>query len=160
MTRRLLPALLLVAAVIGGVKAFSCYSESIGARDAKIAALSSTVAALQKSTARTDTVYRVDTMRFTKWKTNYDTLRDTVLTHLTDTLRIKEYVHVTDSTIAACSAVVLTCEQRVAQRDSIIDLQGLRLKAERGRDRILGIKLPSRTTMFLSGAVAGFLLRR
>lgn len=77
----------------------------------------------------TDTVYSTDTIRFSRWRTRWDTAR------ITDTVMRDSVVYVNrdiaDSTISACRAVVASCERRVAARDSLITALNASLKAER-----------------------------
>ena len=75
---------------------------------------------LEHRVKATDTVYRIDTLYFTRTLKVEVAKRDTVLKHLTDTVLVKQFIAAADTAIRACQSVVLTCEQRVAQRDSII----------------------------------------
>lgn len=161
MTRAIPPLLMAGVAVTAGVWGYNRYQREIGRRDHALMVRDSAIATLMREARHVDSIYVTDTIRLTKWKTAYDTTRDTVLAHLTDTIRVKEYVHVADSTIAACSRVVLTCQLRVAQRDSIILQQASQLKILRTPPRLFGlIPMPSRTLVFGLGLVGGYLLHR
>jgi hypothetical protein len=69
-----------------------------------------------------DTQYHTDTLYFDRKLKVEVALHDTVVKHLTDTVLVRAYIAAAETTIAACQSVVLTCEQRVAQRDSLIRL--------------------------------------
>jgi hypothetical protein len=69
-----------------------------------------------------DTQYHTDTLYFDRKLKVEVALHDTVIKHLTDTVLVSRYIAAAETTIAACRSVVLTCEQRVAQRDSLIRL--------------------------------------
>jgi hypothetical protein len=56
-------------------------------------------------------LYRTDTVTLTRWRTRWDSI---VGPGRTDTLTVGQVIGVADSTIRACTAVVQTCEQRVA----------------------------------------------
>ena len=75
---------------------------------------------LRHQVAVTDTLYRTDTLYFTRTLKVEVARRDTVLKHLTDTVLVKQFVYAADTALHACTAVIKTCEQRVAERDSII----------------------------------------
>jgi hypothetical protein len=77
---------------------------------------------LRHSVAHTDSIYRTDTLYFTRKLKVAVAMHDTVIKHLTDTILVKQFIAAQDTAIQACQSVVLTCEQRVAQRDSIIKL--------------------------------------
>ena len=88
----------------------------------RLHASDSTLAVLSKRAKATDTLYRRDTVRLRVATQHWDTVKagvDTVtLSVPVETVR---YIIATaDTTIRACSLVVQTCEQRVAQRDSLI----------------------------------------
>jgi hypothetical protein len=70
--------------------------------------------------ARVDTVYTRDTLTLWRQVRRTDTLTQTVEAWKHDTVRVVEYVRQADSTIRSCTATVLTCEQRVAVRDSAL----------------------------------------
>lgn len=83
----------------------------------------STAKALGRTIRATDTVYRRDTVRLTRRVQAWDTVTR-VVEALPDTVRVPVEVvrwvaAEADSTIQACRSVVQTCEQRVAQRDSL-----------------------------------------
>lgn len=157
-----LPALLSGGLVVLGVGLLvRNVQREIGRRDHALMVRESAIATLMREARHVDSIYVTDTIRLTKWKTAYDTTRDTLLKHLTDTLRVVEYIHIADSTIAACSQVVLTCQVKVEQRDSIIQQQASQLKILRTPPRRFGlIPAPSRTLVFGIGLVGGYLLHR
>jgi hypothetical protein len=98
----------------------------------RLHASDSTVAALSARGRGVDTIYRRDTLRMRvavqRWDTvlqavvSWDTLRVSVPA---DTVRV--FVSKAEEAINACLIVAQTCEQRVANRDSII----VQLKAQR-----------------------------
>lgn len=56
--------------------------------------------------------YRTDTMRLTRWRTQWDTL--IAERHYHDTVWLDRVIATGDSTIRACTAALVTCERRVA----------------------------------------------
>lgn len=97
----------------------------------------STLKILARNVKATDTVYRNDTVRLVRRVQVWDTVTR-VVAALPDTVRVpvetvRWIVAEADSTITACRSVVQTCEQRVAQRDSLNALLSQRLKIEQAR---------------------------
>lgn len=97
----------------------------------------STLKILARNVKAVDTVYRNDTVRLTRRVQTWDTVTR-VVAALPDTVRVpvevvRWVVAEADSTIAACRSVVQTCEQRVAQRDSLNAILSQRLKIEQAR---------------------------
>jgi len=91
----------------------------------RLHASDSTIAALTQRARTVDTLYRTDTVHLRVAIARWDTVRQTV--EHWDTARVavpaetvKVIVRAAEQVVNACSVVVLTCEQRVAQRDSII----------------------------------------
>jgi len=125
-----------VVAVLVAAGAKGCYDHGQreqGALRERLRAADSTAKALAVSVRRVDTVYRRDTLRLTRALTRWDTVRAGV-----DTLTMRDTVAVpvevvrwvvasADSAVSACRSVVQTCEQRVAVRDSLLDVQRRRL---------------------------------
>lgn len=130
------------AAALGG----AFYAGQWVARDAVLAAARDTV---RVELRRLDTVYQRDTVRLTRWRERWDTVRQDVERWKHDTLRVVEYVQVADSTIRACVAALATCEQQKA---------ALTLRAELAEEayRRTVAQVPSarRRTLELVGAVA------
>lgn len=56
-------------------------------------------------------VYQIDTLRLTRWRVRWDSIR---VPGATDTIPVEVVVRVADSTILACTAALQTCEERVA----------------------------------------------
>lgn len=106
-------------------------SEAIGRWQEIAKRLQADSAATAASIRRTDSVFSRDTLRLRITETRYVRARDTILAHLTDTVRVREFVTAADSTVAACRAVVATCEQRVAARDSLIAVLGRQRQSDR-----------------------------
>lgn len=75
-----------------------------------------------------DTLYQRDTLRLTRWREKWDTVRQDVERWKHDTVRVVEYVQVADSTIRACTAALRTCEQRAALEGQRADLAEAKLK--------------------------------
>lgn len=95
----------------------------------RLHASDSLVVALSKRAKATDTIYRRDTVRLRIATQHWDTVKagiDTVTISVPIEV-VRTVIATADTTIRACSLVVQTCEQRVAQRDSII----LTLKSQR-----------------------------
>lgn len=99
---KVLPWLLVAGLLVGGFFGNRHYSEQI--------------AQLEHRKAQVDTVYLTDTLRLTKVYRITDSVLATVDTIIhVDTVRV-----LLANERAACNAVIQTCEQRVAIRDSII----------------------------------------
>lgn len=87
----------------------------------RLHASDSVVAVLRARTAAIDTVYRVDTVRLRvavdRWRevTRWDTVTAPVPAET-----VKVIVATGTAALNACQQVVVTCEQRVATRDSLI----------------------------------------
>jgi arylamine N-acetyltransferase len=143
----------LAAAVVAG-------AWEMGRKQGEVTALRHQVVVVRDSIRLLDTVYQRDTVRLWRLKEQWETIYDTTLIteRLTDTVWIRQALVTADSTIRACIATVLTCEQRVALEAKRADLaeQQLTTWAHRDRDK-------ERVKMALSAAVgltAGWLIRR
>lgn len=158
--------LMLGAAAYGAVSLYGAANQRIGRLQSQIAVRDSTIAVLQQSKRKIDSVYvtKTDTLRIVRHRTDSLLRLDTLLIHRTDTLtriRIDTVRQLVERERIACDAVVLTCEQKVATRDSIISLQELQLKALGRKDKWLGfLPAPSRTLLFGVGLAGGYLLHR
>jgi len=104
----------LVLLALGAAAALVAGAWELGRRDGRAEGLAVKRAAVVETLAVLDTVYRRDTLRLRVLVTRWDTLRQTVDQWKRDTLVVERVVQVADSTIRACTATVLTCEQRVA----------------------------------------------
>lgn len=161
--------------------AYGTYQRHVGALNATIKARNVAIDSLEARGARLDAAYTADTAQFARERQGYEAARATLLRQLArrsapvaplssadsaapptvtiplppDSATVHDFIRSADSTIAACSVVVLTCEQRVAVRQALADSLTVQLKAERSKGRLFGIPLPSREVMFLLGAVAG-----
>lgn len=110
------PALAVALLVVGLL--YGCEQRARGRAEADGARWRSELAALRGRTARVDTVYRVEKQTFTRWRDSVVTLRDSLT--VTDTVEVLRFIATQDSTIASCQALIVTCEQRVAVRDSAL----------------------------------------
>lgn len=149
-----------ILVVVLGVAAFF---ERTGRQDAgrEVTRLTRLSDSLANQSARTDTIYSVDTATFTRWRTVRDTLRDSLT--LTDTVEVVRFIAVQDSTIAACSAALLTCEQRVSLRDQRILILSDSLPrevAKQWRGKVTTARQRSLTVGVVAGALAALLLAR
>jgi hypothetical protein len=101
--------------LIGLAYAAGCHYNQDRTLRAGIEVLADRVDSLKGEAGRVDTVYRTDTVQLTRVRTRTDSLL------LTDTVYTRDTVQViVERERQACDAVIATCEQRVAQRDSII----------------------------------------
>lgn len=73
-----------------------------------------------RAVAKADTVYRDSLRVLNRWRDRWDTAYVAVDRWKHDTVEVVRYVATADSTIRACFAVLRTCEDRVAARDSLI----------------------------------------
>ena len=99
---------------LGAAAALVAGAWELGRRDGRAEGLAVERAAVVETLAVLDTVYLRDTLRLRVLVTRWDTLRQTVDRWKHDTITVERVVQVADSTIRACTATVLTCEQRVA----------------------------------------------
>ena len=98
----------------------------------------------------TDTVYDVDTIYLTRTRTQTDSILTTQVVWVRD-----EVVEIIDQERAACDAVILTCEERVADRDKqILNLDSLLTEERKGTD------WKTKLGWLLAGAAAGSLIPR
>ena len=104
----------LVLLALGAAAALMAGAWELGRQDGRAEGLAVKRAAVVETLAVLDTVYLRDTLRLRMLVTRWDTLRQTVDRWKRDTLVVERVVQVADSTIRACTATVLTCEQRVA----------------------------------------------
>jgi hypothetical protein len=104
----------LVLLALGAAAALVAGAWELGRRDGRAEGLAVERAAVVETLAVLDTVYLRDTLRLRVLVTRWDTLRQTVDRWKHDTITVERVVQVADSTIRACTATVLTCEQRVA----------------------------------------------
>lgn len=74
----------------------------------------STLTALRPQLARVDTIYRRDTIRLTRTRTHYDTLRESVIARIHDTTEVVRFVAAADTAIHACVEALHTCEAKQA----------------------------------------------
>ena len=146
-------ALALTLSVAGAALGAAFYAGQWVARDATLAAARDTV---RVELLRLDTVYQRDTVRLTRWRERWDTVRTTVDLWKHDTIRVVEYVRVADSTIRACVAALATCEQQKAALTLRAEL------AEEAYRRTLA-QVPSarrRTLELVGAAAAGVVIGR
>lgn len=158
--------LYLAGIALAGLSACAAMLYHRGAENAllkqRLHASDSTIVALKGRAAMVDIRYVRDTLWMTKVTRRYDSIVtkwDTVSVPVApETVRVIVAAGV--QSLNACSAVVLTCEQRVAQRDSII------ATLEKQRPLLIGNK-PSRTKSLLittakigGGAAIGYLAAR
>lgn len=113
---------LIAGAVLALCAAVAAFAYADGARDASARerALAARLDSLAAAAARTDTVYLRDTVRLTRWRTQWDTVRQDVDRWKHDTIEVVRFVAVAESTITACTDALRTCEARVAVRDSAL----------------------------------------
>lgn len=93
-----------------------------GAAEAEGARWKRQLDSLEARVARVDTVYRVRRDTFYLRRERLDTLTVTVDRWKRDTIEVVRYVQQADSTIRACSALVLSCEEREALRIQQLDI--------------------------------------
>ena len=132
----------------------------LGRKQGEVVALRHQVVVIRDSIRVLDTVYRRDTVRLWRQVAQWDTLYDTtrLTERITDTVWVKKALGSADSTIRACIATVLTCEQRVALEAKRADLAEQQLTTWTHRDRD-----KERVKMALSavvGLTAGLLIKR
>ena len=146
-------ALTLTLSVAASALGAAFYAGQWVARAAVLAAKRDTV---RVELRRLDTVYQRDTVRLTRWRERWDTVRQEVDRWKHDTIRVVKYVRVADSTIRACVAALATCEQQKAALTLRAEL------AEEAYRRTLA-QVPSarrRTLELVGAAAAGVVIGR
>lgn len=123
--RAALPYALLALSLLATKCVYDRGQRQAGVLQERARVADSTVKALRASVREGDVVYRQDTIRMVRRVTRW---RDSVVSRvdtLADTVRVpvevvRWVVAEADSTIQACRSVVVSCEQRVAVRDTLI----------------------------------------
>jgi hypothetical protein len=150
-------SLLALAVAFGGVsRRDAAFARGEAARWSRVAD------SLGRVTARVDTQYVTQTRTLIKWRDSVVTLRDSLT--ITDTVEVVRFIAVQDSTIQACSAALLTCDERVRLRDARFDAAAGQWRAERAEleAAVPGVRDKLRTAALWSGvgALAVTVLRR
>lgn len=125
----------LALVLVGGWQVVRAHLRSDGALQAELHAAQDRYAALEEMGRHIDTVYHTDTLRFDAFRGKYAALRDSVMRSdgRVDTLFVPTLVQAADSTIAACTAVISTCEDKQANLWSQIGNLRTQLKLEQKR---------------------------
>lgn len=106
---------IIAALVIFGWAQWSAHNRAErekGAAEVRWHIADSTLKVLAVQQRKVDSVFRTDTLRFTKWRDSVSIRHDTVLAHLTDTLTVRTFIQVQDSAIASCTALLSSCKAR------------------------------------------------
>ena len=136
----------LAVLVVGGYNAWAYQQRQIGKRELELVQMTHDLRQARREADSLAKVYRVDTVRFRVIKTQVDTLTRVVESWKHDTLRVVEYVTKADSAIKACSAVVLTCEERVGAVQRALD-------ASEKANHVLRLSMPNPAQKWLYGAI-------
>lgn len=100
---------LLVGGIILGIMLVKQF-ESTSKQRARAEAAELAIDSLDSVIDSLEQTYKQDTVRLTKWRTRWDTVKAGV-----DTVPVETIIEVADSTINACQAALSTCETRVAR---------------------------------------------
>lgn len=103
--------LILFAAVLVMVWLYGRSQRSQGELKERVKARETVIAAIAKQ-------HKTDTLVFTRWKTKYDSLTDTL--QITDTVWVKQFIATADSTITTCSNALASCEALQREKDALI----------------------------------------
>jgi hypothetical protein len=145
---RAIPWLVLIAVAY----AAGCHYNQDRTLKSAINVLADRVDSLKGEAGKVDTVYDVDTVQLTRVRTRTDSLL------LTDTVYTRDtVVQIVERERQACDAVVATCEQRVAQRDTIIAGLDSIVKLQKKRT---GSDWKTKLGYLLGGVAAGALIPR
>ena len=106
-----------VVVLAAGGAAFTAHERAIGARDAEIAHLTTTVDSLRARKASVMTRYVHDTVEVARWRTAYQTIRDTINVH--DTVQVRAALADADTTIRACTVALSRCDSIQAVNDTL-----------------------------------------
>ena len=108
----------LVVVALFGLLAYGSEQRQRGRAEAQVAALEQLNDSLKHVQAKVEIRYVTDTVRLWRTLARYDTARVTDTLTRNDTVFVPRAV--ADEAVAACTATVLTCEQRVGIRDQRI----------------------------------------
>jgi hypothetical protein len=145
---RAIPWLVLIAVAY----AAGCHYNQDRTLKSAINVLADRVDSLKGEAGRLDTVYHTDTVQLTRVRTRTDSLL------LTDTVYTRDtVVRIVERERQACDAVIATCEQRVAQRDTIIAGLDSIVKLQKKRT---GSDWKTKLGYLLGGVAAGALIPR
>lgn len=142
------------AALAGATIALVGYaSYAMGAREARLAQYERKAQVLRMEVVRLDTVYQRDTAIFWRLQRVTDTLLvpDSIPVLAGDSARADSALRTAAEAVTACSAVVLTCEQRVAAE------RRLRVAAESALSVPKAPSLSAPAKVFTTGVVVGAL---
>lgn len=106
---------LIAALAVGGIVLgvmLTKQSQSTDRQRARADAAERSVHSLDSIIDSLSTKYHVDTVRFAKWHTRWDTL---TAPGTVDTIPVEQIIRVGDSTINTCTEALSTCETRVAR---------------------------------------------
>jgi hypothetical protein len=138
--------------LIGLAYAAGCHYNQDRTLKSAINVLADRVDSLKGEAGRLDTVYHTDTVQLTRVRTRTDSLL------LTDTVYTRDtVVRIVERERQACDAVIATCEQRVAQRDTIIAGLDSIVKLQKKRT---GSDWKTKLGYLLGGVAAGALIPR
>lgn len=125
-----LEGIVLVAALVfAGSWAGRCSGEQDGAALADLDRLEAENDSLARLQRKVDTLYRVQRDTFVVRRTRIDTLIVSVDRWKHDTTEVVRFVVQAESTIAACSALIVSCEERVRIRDARLVVAARALEA-------------------------------
>jgi hypothetical protein len=125
---------------------------------AGIEVLADRVDSLKGEAGKVDTVYRTDTLNLTRVRRVTDSVLLTDSLFLRDTVYLRPRVMgLVESERAACTDALRTCEQRVAQRDTIIAGLDSIVKLQKKRQ---GSDWKTKMGYLLGGAAIGVLIPR
>ena len=144
--RSYLPWLLAFLAFAGS--AFQTYDARYA--QAESARLQTTLDSLAKQGARVESVYVTRRDTVVRRITRVDSLTQTVTEWKHDTLRVVEYVTATDSALRACSALILSCDER--HRVSLAQLAATERKAQADL-AVLKARIPTLRARLVNGAM-------
>lgn len=136
--------------VAGGLALWGLYAgwrHEVQVRAVAAYAVADDVTVIHRLTTRADSlqaVFRVDTVRLTKWLARWDTLRvgiDTLLQHDTVTVPVevvRTIIASADTTIRECHSVLSTCEQGwLTAKQQVLTLQTALAKTQQLQPSVL-----------------------
>lgn len=104
---------LLAAALLSLYAGWAHYQREIGRRDILTALARAELRDAKRQIDSLGKVYRVDTLRLTRYRLKTDSLTTTVELWKHDTVRVVEYVARANSTIRVCTQALATCDAMV-----------------------------------------------
>lgn len=157
------PWVLVGALGFGWIQTYKHQQREIGRQEERVAVLETQYRSLERTKARVDTLYKTKTVKLSADTVRWRRLVDSLSSLVPDTVKvpvevIRTVVLTADSALASCAAVILSCESRVAVRDS--QLTVLRQQLSTSTKPSSSASWSTRLLWAAGGLAAGILMSR